>query len=139
MKISKKDIDSLNSVVTIDIKAEDYQIKVDQELNNYRRKANIPGFRKGHVPMSLVKKQYGKSVMIDEVNKLIQESLNNFLIEEKLDVLGNPLPKPQEDFTWEKDLAIHPRLRPLPPPLLKHLLALLSDDREGGEHFEGLE
>ena len=103
MKISKKDIDSLNSIVTIDIKAEDYQNKVDKELNNYRRKANIPGFRKGHVPLSLVKKQYGKSVMIDEVNKLIQESLNNFLIEEKLDVLGNPLPKPQEDFTWEKD------------------------------------
>lgn len=103
MKISKKDIDSLNSVVTIDIKAEDYQNKVDKELNNYRRKANIPGFRKGHVPMSLVKKQYGKSVMIDEVNKLIQESLNNFLIEEKLDVLGNPLPKPQENFSWETD------------------------------------
>ena len=103
MKISKKDIDSLNSVVTIDIIAEDYQNKVDQELNNYRKKANIPGFRKGHVPMSLVKKQYGKSVMIDEVNKLIQESLNNFLIEEKLDVLGNPLPKPQENFTWETD------------------------------------
>ena len=103
MKISKKDIDSLNSVVTIDIKAEDYQNKVEQELNNYRRKANIPGFRKGHVPMSLVKKQYGKSVMIDEVNKLIQESLNRFLTEEKLDVLGNPLPKAKDDFSWEND------------------------------------
>ena len=103
MKISKKDIDSLNSVVTIDIKAEDYQNKVVTELNNYRKKANIPGFRRGHVPMSLVKKQYGKSVMIDEVNKLIQESLNNFLIEEKLDVLGNPLPKLQENFSWETD------------------------------------
>ena len=101
MKISKKDIDSLNSIVTIDIKAEDYQNKVEKELNNYRKKANIPGFRKGHVPFSLVKKQYGKSVMIDEVNKLIQESLSNFLVEEKLDVLGNPLPKPQEDFSWE--------------------------------------
>ena len=103
MKISKKDIDSLNSIVTIDIKAEDYQNKVEKELNNYRKKANIPGFRKGHVPFSLVKKQYGKSVMIDEVNKLIQESLSNFLVEEKLDVLGNPLPKPQEDFSWETD------------------------------------
>ena len=103
MKISKKDIDSLNSVVTIDIKVEDYQNKVESELNSYRKKANIPGFRKGHVPMSLVKKQYGKSVMIDEVNKLIQESLSNFLIEEKLDVLGNPLPKPQENFSWETD------------------------------------
>jgi len=101
MKITKEDIDALNSVVKIDITANDYQEKVDTQLDDYRRKANIPGFRKGHVPMSLVKKQYGKSVMIDEVNKLIQESLNNFLVEEKLDVLGNPLPKMQEGFSWE--------------------------------------
>lgn len=101
MKITKEDIDALNSVVKIDISANDYKEKVDTQLNDYRRKANIPGFRKGHVPMSLVKKQYGKSVMIDEVNKLLQESLNKFLVEEKLDVLGNPLPKMQEDFSWE--------------------------------------
>lgn len=103
MKITKEDIDALNSVVKIDITANDYQEKVDSQLNNYRKKANIPGFRKGHVPMSLVKKQYGKSVMIDEVNKLLQEALSKFLIEEKLDVLGNPLPKVQEDFSWEGD------------------------------------
>jgi len=103
MKITKEDIDALNSVVKIDISANDYKEKVDTQLNDYRRKANIPGFRKGHVPMSLVKKQYGKSVMIDEVNKLLQESLNKFLVEEKLDVLGNPLPKMQEDFSWEGD------------------------------------
>lgn len=103
MNITKESIDALNAIVKIDIKAEDYQNKVDKELKNYRKKANIPGFRKGHVPMSLVKKQYGKSVMIDEVNKLIQESLSNFLVEEKLDVLGNPLPKAQENFSWEND------------------------------------
>lgn len=103
MKITKQDIDALNSVVKIDITADDYQTKVEKELDNYRRKANIPGFRKGHVPMSLVKKQYGKSVMIDEVNKLLQEALNNFLVEEKLDVLGNPLPKAQDNFSWDAD------------------------------------
>ena len=103
MKITKEDIDALNSVVKIDITTEDYKDKVDSQLKDYRKKANIPGFRKGHVPMSLVKKQYGKSVMIDEVNKLLQESLNKFLVEEKLDVLGNPLPKMQEDFTWDGD------------------------------------
>ncbi|WKK65459.1 trigger factor [Lutimonas zeaxanthinifaciens] len=103
MKITKEDIDALNSVVKIDITANDYQEKVDNQLNDYRKKANIPGFRKGHVPMSLVKKQYGKSVMIDEVNKLLQESLNKFLVEEKLDVLGNPLPKMKEDFSWDED------------------------------------
>ena len=57
MKITKEDIDSLNSVVKIDISADDYQEKVDTQLKDYRKKANIPGFRKGHVPMSLVKKQ----------------------------------------------------------------------------------
>jgi len=103
MKITKEDIDALNSVVKIDITTEDYKDKVDNQLKDYRKKANIPGFRKGHVPMSLVKKQYGKSVMIDEVNKLLQESLNKYLVEEKLDVLGNPLPKMQEDFSWEGD------------------------------------
>lgn len=103
MKITKEDIDALNSVVKIDITANDYQEKVDTQLHDYRKKANIPGFRKGHVPMSLVKKQYGKSVMIDEVNKLLQESLNKFLVEEKLDVLGNPLPKMKEDFSWDED------------------------------------
>ncbi len=103
MKITKENIDALNSIVRIDINTNDYQGKVETELNNYRKKANIPGFRKGHVPMSLVKKQYGKSVLIDEVNKLLQESLNKYLVEEKLDILGNPLPKAQENFTWDTD------------------------------------
>jgi len=103
MNITKENIDELNAIVKIDITQEDYQNKVDEILQDYRKKANIPGFRKGHVPMSMVKKQYGKPVMIDEVNKLLQESLSKFLIEEKLDVLGNPLPKAQEDFSWEAD------------------------------------
>ena len=103
MNITKENIDELNAIVKIDITQDDYQNKVDEILKDYRKKANIPGFRKGNVPMSLVKKQYGKPVMIDEVNKLLQESLNKFLVEEKLDVLGNPLPKTQEDFSWESD------------------------------------
>ncbi len=103
MNITKENIDTLNSIVKIDITSEDYQSKVEEILKDYRKKANIPGFRKGHVPMGLVKKQYGKSVMIDEVNKLLQDSLSKFLVEEKLDVLGNPLPKVQDDFSWDKD------------------------------------
>ncbi|MFD1314523.1 trigger factor [Namhaeicola litoreus] len=103
MNITKEDIDQLNSIVRIDITADDYKDKVENVLKDYRIKANIPGFRKGHVPMSLVKKQYGKSVMIDEVNKLLQDALGNYLVEEKLDVLGNPLPKIKEDFSWDAD------------------------------------
>lgn len=103
MNITKENVDALNAVVKVDIVAEDYQAKVTKVLNDYRKTANIPGFRKGHVPMGMVKKQYGKSVMIDEVNKLLQESLNKFLVEEKLDILGNPLPKVQDDFSWDAD------------------------------------
>lgn len=103
MNITKENIDALNAVVKVEISAADYQDKVTKILRDYRKKADIPGFRKGQVPMGMVKKQYGKSVMIDEVNKMLQESLNNFLVEEKLDILGNPLPKMQDDFSWESE------------------------------------
>jgi len=103
MNITKENVDALNAVVKVDIVAEDYQTKVTEVLQDYRKKANIPGFRRGHVPMGMVKKQYGKSIMIDEVNKLLQESLNKFLTEEKLDILGNPIPRVQEDFSWDTE------------------------------------
>ena len=103
MNITKENIDALNAVVKVDIIADDYQEKVTKILNDYRKKANIPGFRKGHVPMGMVKKQYGKSIMVDEVNKLLQDSLSKFLTEEKLDILGEPLPKIQEDFSWDAE------------------------------------
>ena len=101
MNITKQDIDSLNAVVTVSITKDDYIDKVEGILNNYRKTANIPGFRKGHVPMGMVKKQYGKAVLVEEVNKLLQETLNKYLTEEKLDVLGNPLPKNDADIDWE--------------------------------------
>lgn len=101
MNITKENVDALNAVVKVDIVAEDFQPKVTEVLNDYRKKADVPGFRKGHVPMGMIKKQYGKSIMIDEVNKLLQESLNKFLLDEKLDILGNPLPRVNEDFSWD--------------------------------------
>ena len=103
MNITKESVDALNAVVKVEISAADYQENVEKILQDYRQKADIPGFRKGHVPMGMVKKQYGKSIMIDEVNKLLQESLNKYLTEEKLDILGNPLPKMQDDFSWDKE------------------------------------
>ena len=101
MNITKENVDALNAVVKIDIVADDYQVKVSELLADYRKKADVPGFRKGHVPMGMIKKQYGKSIMIDEVNKLLQSSLNKFLADEKLDILGNPLPRIKEDFNWD--------------------------------------
>ncbi|WAC03677.1 trigger factor [Lacinutrix neustonica] len=103
MNITRENKDALNAVVTVAIEKDDYATKVEKILTDYRKTANIPGFRKGHVPMGMVKKQYGKAVLIDEVNKLIQDGLNKYLTEEKLDVLGQPLPKPQDDIDWSSE------------------------------------
>ncbi|MEO9513439.1 MAG: trigger factor [Flavobacteriaceae bacterium] len=103
MNITKEQIDELNAVVKVAINKDDYQDKVDKILTDYRKQANVPGFRKGQVPMGLIKKQYGKAVLVDEINKLLQDNLNKYLTEEKLDVLGNPLPKQQDDFDWDSD------------------------------------
>jgi len=102
MNITKENLDALNAVIKIDVTEKDYKEKVDKILADYRKNANIPGFRKGQVPMGMIKKQYGQSVLVDEINKLLQEALNKYLNEEKLDVLGNPLPKPNADFSWDK-------------------------------------
>ncbi len=103
MNISREQVDALNAVVTVAISKDDYADKVQKVLADYRKNANVPGFRKGQVPMSLIQKQYGKSVLLDEVNKLLQTSLNDYIVEEKLDILGNPLPKITNDFDWDKD------------------------------------
>ena len=101
MNITREDIDELNAVLKVDIAQEDYKGKVEKILKDYQKSANIPGFRKGHVPMGMVKKQYGKAVLVDEVNKILQDSLQKYLTEEKLNVLGNPLPKNQEGLDWD--------------------------------------
>lgn len=103
MNITRENIDTLNAVVKVEIAKEDYSNKVEKILLDYRKTANIPGFRKGHVPMGMVKKQYGKAVLVDEVNKLLQDALNKYLTEEKLDVLGQPLPKPQDAIDWDSE------------------------------------
>lgn len=103
MDIKHENLDELNAVVKVDIYKDDYQPKVDKILKDYKKSANIPGFRKGHVPLGLIKKQYGKAVLVDEVNKLLQDALNNYIVEEKLDILGNPLPKAQDDFDWDRE------------------------------------
>lgn len=103
MNITKKDIDKLNAVLTVEISKDDYSAKVEKVMNDYRKNANIPGFRKGQVPMGMVKKQYGKAILVEEVNKLLQEALHKFLTEEKLDILGNPLPKNEAEINWDAE------------------------------------
>lgn len=103
MNITKQNIDDLNAVITLEIVKEDYHSQVEKTLRDYQKSANIPGFRKGHVPMGMIKKQYGKAVLLDEINKIIQQSLNKYLTDEKLEILGNPLPVENSDFDLDKE------------------------------------
>ena len=101
MNITRNNVDALNAIVTVEVSKTDYAEKVEKVLADYRKNAAIKGFRKGTVPMSLIQKQYGKAILLEEVNKLLQDNLNKYLVAEKLDILGNPLPKVTEDFNWD--------------------------------------
>ena len=103
MKVSKKDIDKLNSIISIDIEKNDFESNVENVLKDYRKRANIPGFRKGHTPIGIIKKQYGLSVKVDEINKLIQKGLSDYLSNEKLAILGNPVPVEKNNIDWNSD------------------------------------
>lgn len=116
MNISKENIDSLNAVVKIELTAADYQTQVNAKLANYRKTTDMPGFRKGKVPMGVINKRYAIPVKVEEINKMLSDSLTKYIIQEKLDILGNPLPKDgfhinwekQEDFTFEYEVGLAP-------------------------------
>ena len=101
MNVTTQETGDLKAILRVEIKPEDYKEKVEKALSDYRRKANIPGFRPGKVPATLIRKQYGKSVLIDEVNQLLQHAVSDHLQKEKLDILGNPLPVPNDDIDWD--------------------------------------
>lgn len=103
MNISKEQTGELEATIQISIENEDYQKDVNDELKQYQRKANMPGFRPGKVPMGMIKKMYGKSVMAEKVNRLISDTLNNYIIENKLPVLGYPLANMEKTGTIDFD------------------------------------
>lgn len=120
MNISKENIEGLNSVIKVTVGKDDYESKVSDVLKDYRKKANMPGFRPGKVPMGLVKKMYGKAVLVDEVNKLVSESISKFIADEKLELLGEPLPSDdqevidfdnQDEFVFSFDIAEAPEFK----------------------------
>ena len=116
MNISKENIDSLNAVIKINITAADYQSQVDAKLAKHRKTTDMPGFRKGKVPMGVINKRFAVPVKIEEINRLLSDSLTKYITTEKLDVLGNPLPKDgmhinwqmQDDFTFEYEIGLAP-------------------------------
>lgn len=104
MEVIKKDIDKLNAELTIKIAESDYKKQVDDSLKRYRKQANLPGFRKGMVPMGMVKKMVGTNILVEEINRVLSDNLYKYIGEEKLDILGNPLPKEEDAkaIDWEK-------------------------------------
>ncbi len=91
------------SVIEIEISPNDYQENVQNILNDYRKKANIPGFRKGFVPMGMIKKQYELPVKVDEINKLVQNELGKYITENKLSIIGSPIPSEGDNINWKEE------------------------------------
>lgn len=121
MNVSLQNIDKVSALLTVKLEKADYQEKVDKALKHFRQNAQMPGFRKGMVPMSLVKKMYGKSALAEEVNKLLSETVYKYIQDNKVNILGEPLPneekQPEVDFdTMEEfeflfDIALAPEFK----------------------------
>ena len=101
MNVIREDLNALNARLKVKVSPEDYQPKVSETLSKYRKTANIPGFRPGHAPMGMIQKQYGKSVLFDEVSKMVTDAINNYIFEEKLNLLGNPIPIEENGFNGD--------------------------------------
>ena len=115
MNISLQNVDKVSALLTVQIEKADYQERVDKTLKTIRQRANMPGFRKGMVPMGLIKRQYGTSVLVEEVDKLMQEKVGEYIRDNKVNMLGTPLPKESnanfetdENFEFSFDIALAP-------------------------------
>ena len=104
MKIDLKKIDKLNSIISISVEKKDYENKVYNIIKDYKSRINLPGFRKGHVPLSLIKKKYEKAIIAEETNKILSESLNNYITDSKLKILGNPIPILDGKIDWNEEV-----------------------------------
>lgn len=119
MNITQENIDELNAVLKVKVVADDYRPKVESAIKEHQKKAAIPGFRPGKVPTGMIKKMYGKSIMVDAINKLLNDSLTSYLRDNKIEVLGNPLPKAgtensidwdnQQEFEFSYDMGLAPK------------------------------
>ncbi|MDD5571063.1 MAG: trigger factor family protein, partial [Bacteroidales bacterium] len=120
MNITRENVDELNATLKVQVAKEDYVEKVDKQLKELQRKMSMPGFRPGHVPPGMVKKMYGKSVVLEEVNKAAYDSIQNYLKENNIDILGSPLPNAEKtkpidlenagDYEFYYDLGIKPKV-----------------------------
>ena len=120
MKVSFENQDKVNGLMTIIVEESDYKEKVEKSLKDYRKQANIPGFRKGMAPMGLIKKQYGEYLKLDAINKVVGEELYKYIKDNKINMLGEPLPSAKQEaqdlekeppYTFYFDIAVAPELK----------------------------
>jgi len=120
MKVSFENQDKVNGLMTIVVEESDYKEKVEKSLKDYRKQANIPGFRKGMAPMGLIKKQYGEYLKLDTINKVVGEELYKYIKDNKINMLGEPLPSAKQEaqdlekeppYTFYFDIAVAPELK----------------------------
>lgn len=117
MNIVREDIDALNAILKVDVAAADYEKKVKETLEKHRKTSSIKGFRPGHIPMGLIKKQFGKVVLSEELNRVVNENLQKYITENKIEILGNPIPGEKKfegdfenpsDFYFEYEIGLVP-------------------------------
>lgn len=119
MEVTKVDIDALNAILKLSVKKEDFEPKIESTLKEYTKKADVKGFRKGHVPKGIVRKMFGNNILMETVNQLLSSEVNEYIRENKLDVLGHPIPKDGQafnmdinsikDFVFEYELGLAPK------------------------------
>ena len=143
MDITKDNIDNLNAEVVIKLSEEDYRSNVEEVLRDYQKKARLNGFRPGKVPMGVIQKMYGESVLASEVNKVLSKSLYEYLHENKIEILGTPLPKPKEadkinwknqkdfEFTYEMGLSPDIAIKLTNEKISKHVVANADESEPG--------
>jgi trigger factor len=149
MEIKTESIGELNEVVKIQLKPEDYKGRVDATIKKTRKNVQMPGFRPGHVPEGMVRKMYGKSILLDELNKIVSESLDKFISENKIDILGHPIPYKQNfdnvnldnpaDFEFAFELGLAPKFNlSLPPAHTFPYYEVIIDDEKVETYVEDI-
>jgi trigger factor len=140
MQIERAQLEELTERLTLTVEPEDYKDRVENILNDYRKTAQMPGFRKGKVPMAIIRKQYALPILADEMNNIISEKLGEYINEQKLDILGNPLPQTSTDaagdwsnptsFTFSYEIGLAPEVPlefPDAPSFKRHVIEVTAE------------